>query len=200
MMHRTLTIATILAAALLTAPAAIAAAAPAESPEAANNVFAGDIGNALWTVVIFVLVLVVLGKFAWGPLLAGLQAREAYIRESLETARRDRTEAESRLREYEEKLAASRAEATAIIEEGRRDAEAVRRKIEEHAKQESAKMIERARREIDAAATEATRQLYALSAHLATELASRIIGRELDPKDHERLIAESIADISARHH
>jgi len=200
MMHRTLTIATILAAALLTAPAAIAAAAPAESPEAANNVFAGDIGNALWTVVIFVLVLVVLGKFAWGPLLAGLQSREAYIRESLETARRDRTEAESRLREYEEKLAASRAEATAIIEEGRRDAEAVRRKIEEHAKQESAKMIERARREIDAAATEATRQLYALSAHLATELASRIIGRELDPKDHERLIAESIADISARHH
>jgi F-type H+-transporting ATPase subunit b len=203
MLQRTLTIANILAAALLAAPAAAAAAiadAPAPSPEAASNVFAGDIGNALWTVVIFVLVLVVLGKFAWGPLLAGLQAREAYIRESLETARRDRTEAESRLREYEDKLAASRTEATAIIDEGRRDAEAVKRKIEEQAKEESAKMIERARREIDAAATEATRQLYALSAHLATELAARIIGRELDPKDHERLIEESIADISARHH
>jgi len=204
MMQRTLTIANILAAALLAAaaatPAAIAAATPAESPEAANNVFAGDIGNALWTVIIFVLVLVVLGKFAWGPLLAGLQAREAYIRESLETARRDRKEAESRLREYEERLAASRTEATAIIDEGRRDAEAVKRKIEEHAKQESAKMIERARREIDAAATEATRQLYALSAHLATELAARVIGRELDAKDHERLIEESIAEIAARHH
>ena len=188
-----------LVAALAAAPAAIAAVAPIESPEAANNVFAGDVGNALWTVVIFVLVLVVLGKFAWGPLLAGLQAREAYIREALETARRDRQEAESRLREYEEKLAASRTEATAIIDEGRRDAEAVKRKIEEHARQESAKMIERARREIDAAAAEATRQLYALSAHLATELAARIIGRELDAKDHERLIEESIADISARH-
>lgn len=187
------------AAALLAAPAAIAAAAPAESPEAANNVFAGDIGNALWTVVIFVLVLVVLGKFAWGPLLAGLQAREAYIRESLQTARRDREEAESRLREYQDKLADARTEATAIIEEGRRDAEAVKRKIEEQAKQESDKMIERARREIDAATAEATRQLYSLSAHLATELAGRIIGRELDPKDHERLIAESIAEISARH-
>ena len=198
---RTLTIANILAAALLAAPPAIAAiaAAPAPSPEAANNVFAGDIGNALWTVVIFVLVLVVLGKYAWGPLLAGLQAREAYIREALETARRDRKEAESRLREYEDRLATSRTEATAIIDEGRRDAEAVKRKIEEHAKQESAKMIERARREIDAAAAEATRQLYALSAHLATELAARIIGRELDAKDHERLIEESIADISARH-
>ncbi len=198
---RTLTIANILAAALLAAPPAIAAiaAVPAPSPEAASNVFAGDIGNALWTVVIFVLVLVVLGKYAWGPLLAGLQAREAYIREALETARRDRQEAESRLREYEDKLAASRTEATAIIDEGRRDAEAVKRKIEEQAKQESAKMIERARREIDAAAAEATRQLYALSAHLATELAARIIGRELDAKDHERLIEESIADITARH-
>jgi F-type H+-transporting ATPase subunit b len=190
-----------LAAALLAVPAAThaaVAAAPAPSPEAANNVFAGDIGNALWTVVIFVLVLVVLGKFAWGPLLAGLQAREAYIREALETARRDRMEAESRLREYEERLAASRTEATAIIDEGRRDADAVKRKIEEQAREESAKMIERARREIDAAAAEATRQLYALSAHLATELAGRIIGRELDARDHERLIEESIAEISTR--
>jgi F-type H+-transporting ATPase subunit b len=206
MKQRTLAVAYLLAAMLLAAPAApaafaAAAAAPAgasaAAPEAANNVFAGDIGNALWTVVIFVLVLWVLGKFAWGPLLAGLRAREDFIRESLETARRERAEAGDRLREYQEKLAGARAEATAIIDEGRRDADAVKRKIEEQARQESDKMIERARREIDAATAEATRQLYKLSAHLATELASRILGRELDPKDHERLIAESIAEISA---
>jgi len=202
-LRRTLAIAYGLAAALLAAPAAAAApfrmlaAVPAESSEAASNVFAGDIGNALWTVVIFVLVLVVLGKYAWGPLLAGLQAREAYIRESLQAARRDREEAEARLGEYQEKLAAARTEATAIIEEGRRDAEAVKRKIEEQAKQESDKMIQRAQREIEVATAEATRQLYTLSAHLATELAARIIGRELDPKDHERLIAESIAEIAS---
>jgi F-type H+-transporting ATPase subunit b len=198
---RSLAVASSLAAALLAAPAAAfaaAAEAPGGAAEAGGNVFAGDIGNALWTVVIFVLVVVVLGKYAWGPLLAGLQAREAYIRGSLETARRDRSEAEDRLREYKDKLAAARAEATAIIEEGRRDAEAVKHKIEEQAKRESDQMIERARREIDAATVEATRQLYGLSAHLATELASRVIGRELNPRDHERLIAESIADISAR--
>ena len=206
---RALAFAVTLAAALLAAPAAvhaIAAAAPpaaasaaAEAaPEAGNNVFAGDIGNALWTVLIFVLVLVVLGKYAWGPLLAGLQAREAYIRESLETARRDRQEAGDRLREYEEKLAAARAEATAIIEQGRRDAEAVKRKIEEQAKHESDQMIARARHEIDAATAEATRQLYTLSARLAIELAARVIGREVDPKDHERLIAAAIDDIAAR--
>jgi F-type H+-transporting ATPase subunit b len=182
--------------AALAAPAA--AAAPAEAPEVGTNVFAGDVGNALWTVLIFVLVLWVLGKYAWGPLLAGLQARERFIRESLETAKRDRAEAEERLREYEEKLAAARAEATAIIEEGRRDAEAVKRRIEEQAKQESDKMIERARREIDAATVEATRQLYAQAARLATELAARVIEREIKAEDHERLIAEAIDEIAAR--
>jgi len=143
-------------------------------------------------------VLVVLGKYAWGPLLAGLQAREKFIREALETAKRDRTEAEQRLREYEEKLAAARAEATAIIEEGRRDAEAVKHRIEEQARQESDKMIERARREIETATVEATRQLYAQAGRLATDLAARVIEREIDPKDHERLIAESIEQIAAR--
>ncbi len=186
------------AIALLHAPAALAAEGAAHEPSS-NNVFAGDVGNAVWTLIIFLLVLVVLGKFAWGPLLKGLQARESFIRDSLETARRDRAEAESRLREYQEKLAAARAEATAIVEEGRRAAEAVKHRIEEQAKQESDKMIERAKAEIRVATAEATRQLYALSGSLATELAGRIIGRELDPKDHERLIAESIAEISARH-
>jgi hypothetical protein len=60
----------------------------------AGGVFAGDVGNALWTLVIFGSVVFVLGKFAWKPILNGLQAREAFIRESLEEARRDRAEAE----------------------------------------------------------------------------------------------------------
>ena len=193
----------LLAAASASTAFAMSAGVAAETPEAANaanNVFAGDIGNAIWTMVIFLLVLVVLGKYAWGPLLKGLQARESYIREALEAARRDRTDAEARLREYQEKLAEARTEATAIIEEGRRDAEAVKRKLEEQAKLESDKMIERAKREIAGATLEATRQLYALSAHLSTELAARIIGREINAGDHERLIAESIAEITAQRH
>jgi F-type H+-transporting ATPase subunit b len=195
---RPLAFASTLAAALLAAAAAFAAEAPAAGSDGGSNVFAGDVGNALWTLVIFVLVVVVLGKYAWGPLLSGLQAREAYIRDALETARRDRAEAEARLREYQEKLAGARSEATAIIDEGRRDAEAVKRKIEQQAKHESDQMIARAKHEIEAATVEATRQLYALSGRLATDLASRVIGRELKPQDHERLIADSIAEISAR--
>lgn len=174
-----------------------ALAAPALAQEhgaepAANNPFAGDVGNALWTLVIFGLVVFVLGKFAWGPMLRGLQAREEFIRESLEKARLEREAAETRLREYEERLARAREEASAIVDEGRRDAEVVKRRIEEDAKVEGEKMIERARREIQIATDTATKELYTLSARLATQMAAKVIGRELSPQDHQRLISEAI--------
>lgn len=162
------------------------------SEPAANNPFAGDIGNALWTLVIFGLVVLVLGKFAWGPMLRGLQARESFIHEALAKAKQDRDEAEERLREYEARLAAARNEATAIVDEGRRDAEVVKRRIEADTKAEADKMIERAKREIQIATDTATKELYQLSARLATDMASRVVGRELTPQDHERLIGEAI--------
>lgn len=182
--------------ALSAAPALAAEAGHGEA--AANNPFAGDIGNALWTVVIFGLVLVVLGKFAWGPILGNLQARENFILESLEMAKRDRDESEARRREYEDRLASARAEASAIVDEGRRDADAVKRRIEEDARKEADKTIERARREIQLATEAATQELYTLSARLATDMATRIVGRQLTPQDHERLIAESIDALNAR--
>ena len=180
--------------------ATLALAAPAVAQEheaAANNPFAGDFGNALWTVVIFVLVLVVLGKFAWGPILKGLQARESYILESLEKAKKERDEADARMKLYEDKLAQARTEVTAMVEEGRRDAEVVKRKILEEARQEAEKERERTKREIQLATDTATKQLYALSAKMATDLAGRIIRKELTPQDHERLIAESIQELSS---
>lgn len=179
---------------LVTALPAIAAPA-AEGGHAEPSLFAGDIGNVFWTVLIFGLVLFILSKFAWGPLLGSLQARESFIRESLETAKRDREAAEARLREYEERLATARTEASAIVEEGRRDADVVKRQIEASAKAESEKMVERAKREIQLATDTATKELYTLSAKLATQMAARVIGRELTPQDHERLISEGIQGI-----
>lgn len=181
---------------LMAAPAMAAEAGHGEA--GANNPFAGDIGNALWTVIIFALVLVVLGKYAWGPILTNLQARENFILESLEKAKKEREEADARLRAYEEKLAAARAEASAIVDEGRRDADAVKRRIEEQARHEADQMIARARREIQIATDTATKELYTLSARLATDMATRIVGKELTLQDHERLIAESIDALNAR--
>ncbi len=160
-----------------------------------NNIFAGDLGNVLWTLLIFFLVLFFLGKFAWGPLLDSLKAREDFIRESLETAKRDRDEAEARLKDYDDKLNEARAEATSIVEEGRRDADVMRQRIEEEAQAEAEKMIDRAKREIAIAKETAVKDLYTLSGDLATGIASRIVARELDKDDHERLIGESIAEL-----
>ena len=154
--------------------------------------FSGDIGNALWTLVIFGLVVLVLGKYAWGPLLSGLQARERFIQESLESAKRDREAAEARLKEYEQRLASARDEATAIVDEARRDAEALKRTLEADGRAEGQRLIERAKREIGIASDTAVKQIYDTSAKLATELAGKILAREIRPEDHERLIREAL--------
>jgi F-type H+-transporting ATPase subunit b len=170
----------------------------AEAPEAGGGTispFAGDVGTAIWTVVIFGIVLLVLGKYAWGPVLQALQSRETYVRDSLEAAKREREEAEARLKEYLDKLNNSRAEAQAIMDEGKRDAEATKRRIIDEARQESEKIAARSRREIELATETALKELYATSARLATHIASKVIGRELTPADHERLIAESIEEL-----
>jgi F-type H+-transporting ATPase subunit b len=175
--------------------AALALAVPAlaaETEHEAPSLFAGDLGNSFWTALIFLIVLLVLGKFAWGPILNTLQGRENFIREALEKAKHEREAAEARHREYEEKLAGARAEASAIVDEGRRDAEVVKRRIEEEAKHQADQMIERAKREIQIATDTATKSLFTLSAKLATDMAARVIGRELTMQDHERLIGEGI--------
>lgn len=179
---------------LFAAAAGLTAALPAWASEGGEpgGVFAGDIGNALWTLVIFAVVIFVLGKFAWRPILDGLTAREKFIRTALEDAQRDRVEAEARLKEYVDKLNAARSEATAIVDEARRDADVVKRRIEEDASAEAAKIVERAKREIGLARETAVKELYSLSAKLTTDLAGKILRREINPRDHERLIRDSI--------
>jgi len=160
------------------------------------NLFAGDLGNAIWTLVIFILVIVVLGKFAWGPLLSALQQREQFIRSSLQEAKDDREAAEARLQEYEARLQEATAEATQILDQGRQDADKAKVRIEETARTEADKLLERAKREIDLARQSAIKDLYATSAELATDIAGKVLKREMSPKDHERLIQESIEELN----
>ena len=160
------------------------------------NLFAGDLGNAIWTLVIFLLVIVVLGKYAWGPLLSALQQREQFIRNSLQEAKDDREAAEARLQEYEARLQKATAEATQIVEQGRQDADKAKGRIEETARTEADKMLDRAKREIDLARQSAIKDLYATSAELATDIAGKVLKREMSPKDHERLIQESIEELN----
>ena len=173
-------------------------AAASEAGAAAPNPFGGDIGNVLWTLLIFGLVVFVLGKFAWPSILDGLREREEFIANSLSEAKRDRVEAEARLKEYTDRLTSARAEATAIVDEARRDAEVVKRRIEEDTHAEAGRILERAKREIGIAKDTALKELYTASAKLSTELASQVLRREINPQDHERLIRDSIAALAEK--
>jgi F-type H+-transporting ATPase subunit b len=163
--------------------------------EGGGSPFAGDLGVALWTLVIFGLVVFVLGKFAWGPLLGALQGREKFIHESLAEARSEREAAAAQLAEVEERLANARAEASEILEEGQKAAIRLRAELEEKARQEAESMVSRARQEIQLARESAVKDLYTRSAGLVTELTERVVRRELTTADHERLIAEAVEEL-----
>jgi len=169
----------------------------AEHGQASPSLFGGDFGTAIWTLVIFILLLIVLGKFAWGPLLRTLQNREQFIRESLESAKAEREQAEARLREYTEQLRKAQAEAGAILDQGRREAELLKRRIQDEARSEAEALLARARREITLARDTAVKELYDLTADLAVDVAARLVRRELSEDDHRRLVQEAIGEIQA---
>lgn len=166
--------------------------------EGEAGLFSGNIGNAVWTLVIFAALLYVLGKFAWGPILEGLQGREQFIRESLQQAKTERDEAHSLLEKYEEKLAEARGEVEEILDEARRDASAVRQREEQKAKEEAEKMLARAKREIDIATETAVKNLYAQASRLSVDVAQKILQRELKPEDHARLIDDAVRSFESR--
>lgn len=168
------------------------AAHASESHEEAASIFAGGIGNAIVTLIIFGIVVYVLGTRAWPPLLKSINDREAMIRKSIEDARRQSEESQKLLAQYQTQLDRARTEATAIVEEGRRDAEAVRRKIQDDARKESDEMVARARREIQLATDSAIKELYDKTADLAVQVAGGIIRKELKADDHRGLVKESL--------
>ena len=183
---------------LLTAPAAFAAGGgEGDHGGGELNIFAGDLGNVLWTLLTLGLAVFILAKYAWNPFLDILQKREDFIRDSLAQAKDDREAAEARLAEYEERLTTARAEASAIVDEGRRDAVVVREREEDKAKEEAEKMLARAKREIDIAKDTAIKDLYALTGKLATDIAAKIVDRELKPADHEKLIHDALDQLLA---
>ncbi|MBN1344221.1 MAG: F0F1 ATP synthase subunit B [Phycisphaerae bacterium] len=159
------------------------------------SIFQGGVHNLIWTLLIFMTIIVVLGKSAWGPLLAALQRREEFIRESLENAKKEREEAEKLLRQYTEQINKAREEASAICDEGRRDAEAVRRKVESEARAEAEAIVKRAKREIEIAQQHAVKEIYEEMADVATKIASRVLEREISADEHQQLVASSLEEI-----
>ncbi len=151
-----------------------------------------DVAVAIATILVFVLLLVVLKKAAWGPILSGLQAREQGIRDAIEGAEKANADAKAMLAEYTQKVGKAADEARSIVEEGRRDAEQLKARIVAEGTAEAGRERERALRDIEIARQGALKDVYDQVAVVATEVAGRILGERLDPAGHRRLVDEAV--------
>ncbi|HQU44533.1 MAG TPA: F0F1 ATP synthase subunit B [Pirellulales bacterium] len=155
----------------------------------------GDL--AIFTFVVFLLLVGILWKFAWGPISHGLEKREHHIAEQIAAAERANAEAKQLLADYEHKLASVQDEVRAIIEEARRDATHTQQEILTQARADAAAEMDRAKREIETAKDQALRELAETSANLAVELAGKIIRTQLDAHQHAQLVTEALSRLPA---
>jgi F-type H+-transporting ATPase subunit b len=151
---------------------------------------------ALWSLVVFFLFLWVLGKFAWKPMIEGLDKREAGIRSAIAEAEQNRKKAEAMLADYQKQLREAEQHVAAMIAEARRDAERTSQDLIAGAQREVDLLRQRTRDEIrqakDAALADVFSQLNA-QVVLATE---HVLGRALQDSDQERLVTEALASIA----
>jgi len=148
--------------------------------------------QALWVLIIFILLLVILYPTAWRGVLAGLKAREERIRKDIADAEAARKRAETTLREYNTKLAAAENEVREMISKATTDAERAAAVVRARAQQEAEEAKERAIKDIDAAAKQAMAEVYEQTASLATSVAEKILRRNLNADDQRDLVNQSL--------
>lgn len=181
---------------LLASPVALAAQEHGAAEGGGGSLFSINFGLSIWTLVVFVVLLLVLKKFAWGPILDAVESREDSIQEALDEAARRQEEAEKLAREHREKLAEARREAQEIVDQGREAGEKVRREIEEKAREESQRMLERARREIGREKDAALETVRSEAVELALAAASRLLRQKLDAEHDRELVLDYLEDLS----
>jgi F-type H+-transporting ATPase subunit b len=147
---------------------------------------------AIYTAIVSLLLFVVVVKFAGRPVAEGLDKRERSIAAQIEEARRGAEKAAQSLRQYEAKLAAAADEVNRMMADARRTAEAERAKILAEAESAAGRERDRAVAEVERAKDKALRQLAEKGADIAVSLAGQIVRKELNSKDHARLIQESL--------
>jgi F-type H+-transporting ATPase subunit b len=147
-------------------------------------------------IVVFLILVVVLAKTAWKPILKGLKEREDAIRRAVDEAKEASERARATVAEYEAKLARASEEGRAILEDARKDALRLKADIEAEARKQSEETVQRGVREIGQAKATAWDALVRDAATLATETAARIIRRTLSPEAHADLVDEVVREVS----
>jgi F-type H+-transporting ATPase subunit b len=178
--------------------AVAAVPAPAAGPEGEANVRPGNLGQMIMAVLVFLVLLAILGKFAWKPIVKQIREREQNITNAVEQAKRHESQARELLAAHEAKLEMAETQAKEILDRSRQEAATAREELIAQAAEEARRSAESARTEIEHAKGEALKELYDQTAELATEMAEQILRKSIDPADQQRLIAESLEDIRKR--
>jgi len=152
---------------------------------------------AFFTFVVFLVLLAILWKFAWGPIIQALERREQAVADHIAQAERNHEQAKLLLAQYEQKLADAANEVRALMEEARRDAEHTKQSILAEAKAGAEAEKARALRDIEAATDSAMETLAQKSAQLAVDLAGKIVRAQLTQADHAKLIQDAIGKFPA---
>jgi F-type H+-transporting ATPase subunit b len=173
-------------------------ATAAEAPEAAQpGIFSGSMADSIWTVIAFVILVLVLGKFAWRPLLEGLKAREERIRQEVTTAENARKQAEKTLQEYNSRMERLEQQGRQITEKAAKEAEKLAKEIAEKARLEAVSLKQRAQSDIEAAHKSAKDQLWDEVGDIMLALGNRVMGRMITDEDNQRLIREAVEKLKS---
>jgi len=154
-------------------------------------------GLSVWTTLVFLILLAILWKFAWGPILAMVQDREDGIQGTLDQAAKEREEAAKLLAEHRDQMADARRQAQQMIAEGKEAGERVRKDIEEKARAEGDAMIERARESIEREKDAALDELRKEAVDLALAAAAKLVQESLDEKKDRALVMSFIDELSS---
>jgi F-type H+-transporting ATPase subunit b len=150
-----------------------------------RGIFSGSFADAIWTVVAFVVLLMVLGKLAWRPMLNALKAREEHIKQQLDTAENTRKQAETLLDDYKQ-------QSLQIIEKATEHADQQEKALIEKTTQEVIAMKRKAQADIEYARLAASQQLWQQAGDMLLSVSGEVLGRAITHEDNQRLICEAI--------
>ena len=184
------------------APAAAAVDKPEAGKEGEKKEEGGlldiELGTALFTILIFLTLLVILRFTAWKPIMQGLKSREAAIRDAIEAAAKAKSDAEKTTRDLEAKMAEAQKMAAGQLAQAKADAQKVADTIRGQAETESAALKDRTLREIEAAKQQAVSEINSHAAELGTAIARRILQRQVTVDDQQKLVEQSLVEMAKK--
>jgi len=155
-----------------------------------------DSGTIFWTILTFILLLLVLKKYAWKPILKTLEDRENKIKVALYQAEQDQKEAAKLLEEQRQLLERAKKESSQIISDSQKSAELTRKEILQQARSEADRLLERAKQEINLSKEAAIEDIKQYAADIAFLAAQKVVGETLSKEQHLNLVEKYIKELS----